>query len=521
MLRRGHIQASVRASVVVLIALVCLLLIGGTIYSTAAQGSKESKPVRLHAETFAADAGEQSASYPNCRFGVGGNVNGYDVIALNAGWYLDWSTQLSPMRPNGAEYVQVVRLQPDLYNGYTFTPTTATLQLVMGQNPGTTWLIGNEPDSPFQDRLAPEQYARAYHQLYYLIKQYDPSGRVGVGGIVQPTPLRLQYLDMILDQYEQVYGERLPTDFWNIHSFILREIDASDPEAFPNGPYAVWGAYIPPGITVTRGVLYTYSDMFSTAIFRHRLLDFRAWMRDRGERDKPLVITEYGELFPYPPDIEPPPYQDENGEYMTEARVAAFMISTFDVLRNLADAAVGYPADENRLVQRWLWYSVSDTNFGGPLFDPNTHARRPLGNAFYSYTRAISPGVDLLAVRVVADPPVISDTGQLQTTTLQATISNIGNISIAQPISVAFYSGHPPAGTLIGTQAITSVLDGCAETAKTSVTWSNLAAGAHAMYVVVDPNDEIAETNSLNNQIVGMFLVARQRAYLPAVSNNQ
>ncbi len=521
MLRRRQFQACVRASVVVLIVLVCLLLIGGTIYSTAAQGSKEPKPIRPHAETLAADVGEQMTNYPNCRFGVGGNVNGYDVTALNVGWYLDWSTQLSPMHPNGAAYLQVVRLQPDLYGGYTFTPTTATLQLIMDRNPGTTWLIGNEPDSPFQDRLVPEHYARAYHHLYYLIKQQNLSARVGVGGIVQPTPLRLQYLDRIRDQYEQLYDERLPTDFWNVHSFILREIDASDPEALPNGPYAVWGAYIPPGITATRGLLYTYADMFSAAVFRQRLLDFRVWMRDRGERDKPLYITEYGELFPYPPYIEPPPYQDENGEYITEARAAAFMTGTFDVLLNLADAAVGYPADENRLVQRWLWYSVSDTNFGGPLFDPDTHARRPLGDVFYSYTHAISPSVDLLAVRVVADPPVISDTGQPQTTTLKATLSNIGNISIAQPISVAFYSGHPPTGTLIGAQAITSVLDGCAQTAETNVTWSNLGAGAHAMYVVVDPNDEIAETNSLNNQLVGMFLVARQRAYLPVVSNNQ
>ena len=363
---------------------------------------------------------EQSANYPNCRFGVGGNISGYDVAELNIGWSIDWSARLNPNQPNGADYVQMVRLMPDLVTGYSFTPETQTLQMIMDQNPGSIWLIGNEADSPFQDDVLPEVYARAYHHLYYLIKTYDPSARIGTGGIVQATPLRFQYLDRVLDTYRQLYGERLPADLWNIHSYILREIDASDPEAFPNGPYEVWGAYIPPGIAATRGILYTYSDMFNLEIFKQRLLDFRTWMRDRGDRDKPLYITEYGELFPYPPDISPPPYQDENGVDITSERVASFMTSTFDILLNETDDAVGYPADANRLVQRWTWYSVGDVSFGGALFDPVSRERRPLGDVFYTYTQNISPSVDLFAVSTTADPAVIVDTGQLHTTTLRA-----------------------------------------------------------------------------------------------------
>ncbi len=502
---------------VILGALACLLFIGGTIHSTAAQGSTQPKPVRLDVETFVAGVGEQSANYPNCRFGVGGDVNGYDVTALNVGWHMDWSAQISPARPNGSEYVQMVLLEPAL-EGYSFAPDTATIQTILGANPGSIWLIGNEPDSPLLNNLLPEMYAQAYHHLYHLIKQDDPSARIGVGSIVQPTPLRFQYLNRFVEYYQQNYGEPPPADLWSVHSYILREIDASDPEAYPNGPYEVWGAYIPPGMTATRGILYTYSDMFSTAIFQQRLIDFRTWMRDRGYRDTPLVITEYGELFPYPPYITPPPYQDEHGVYITEDRVAAYMTRTFDVLLNLSDAAVGYPEDDNRLVQRWLWYSVSDPSFGGLLFDPTTRERRPLGDVFYTYTHAISPGVDLLAVRVVADPPVISDTGQLQTTTLKATISNIGNISIAQPITVAFYAGGPPTGSLIGLpQVITLGLSGCAGMAEISTTWSNLAAGAHSMYVEVDPGDAIAEMSDDNNMVAGFALVATQRFYLPAI----
>jgi hypothetical protein len=257
--------------------------------------------------------------------------------------------------------------------------------------------------------------------------------------------------------------------------------------------------------------------MFSTSIFQQRLIDFRGWMRDHGYRDKPLYITEYGELFPYPPYTQGGAYVDEFGVPITEQRVAAFMTATFDILRTLTDTNVGYPADANRLVQRWLWYSVHDTSFGGPLFDPTTTQRRPLGDIFYTYTHALSPSVDALAVRVVADPPAISDTGQLKTVTLRALVSNVGDVSITQPINVAFYAGWPPTGTLIGTRVITSALPGCAATALVSRTWSNLDAGAHWMYVEVDPADLIDETSNANNLAVGFALIATNRVFLPAI----
>ncbi len=464
-------------------------------------------------------AGGGVTHYPNCRFGVGGNVEGYDVAALNIGWHLNFGTEMAPAHPNGAEYVQVIRLSP-AFGGYVFAPPTSTLYAMLDQNPGSIWLVGNEPDSPWQDNLWPEVYARAYHHLYYLIKQRDPSARVGVAAIVQPTPLRFQYLDRVLKAYRQSYDEPLSTDLWNTHSYILREIDPLDPDAFdpvtnPDG-YEVWGAYIPPGLTVTRGLLYNYSDMFQPAIFQQRLMDFRRWMYERGYRETPLYITEYGTLFPYPPYIEPPPYVDENGVYMTEERTAVFMTSTFDILLHLSDPVIGYPADENRLVQRWVWYSVSHTGYGGLLFDPDTRARRPLGDVFYTYTHAIPPAVDLLAVRVTAGP--VFYTGQPQTATLQAMVSNVGNMAISAPITVAFYSGQPLAGTLIGIKVITSTVKGCAdETLHVSMTWPNLDAGRHPVYVQVDPDHAIAEANESNNTAVGWVLVATHRFFLPIV----
>ncbi len=457
-----------------------------------------------------------SANYPNCQFGVGGDTQAFSVTALNIGWSMDWAARLSPPHPNGAEYFQVVTIKP-VAGGYVFNPPTSTLYAILDQNPGATWLIGNEPDSPWQDNLHPEVYAQAYHQLYYLIKQRDPSALVAAGNIVQPTPLRMQYLDLVLQAYRQTYTESLPADLWSIHSYILREIDPADPQAVPNGPLEVWGAYIPPGITVTRGILYTYSQQYDLTIFRQRLLDFRTWMRDRGYGDKPLYITEYGTLFPYVPYITPPDYQDEYGVFMDEARATAFMTGTFNVLRQLSDANVGYAADGNHLVQRWLWYSLSDPSLGGLLFDPTTHVRRPIGDVFAAYTGAISPTVDLLAVRVVADPPVVNDQGEPVTIALKGLVSNIGNVSLTPPMTVSFYAGTFSTSTLLGVRQITLPLPGCGATAEVSVTWPNLAAGAHPVYIQADSANPSWETTLNNNRASGVVLIATHQVYLPTL----
>jgi hypothetical protein len=491
---------------------VVVSLLGAIRVSVASKLAETNPQISALARSFTPIAG---GNYPNCRFGAGGMVESYAVSSLNLGWHMDWSARSNPSHPNGAEYVQVVRLKSDL-SGLSFTPPTATLLAILSSNPGSTWLIGNEPDSPVQDNLLAVENAQLYRRLYYLIKEHDPSAQVGVGNIVQPTPLRMLYLDRMLESYQRTYGEPLPADLWSIHSYVLREIDPADPEAVPNGPYEVWGAGIPPGLTTTRGILYQYSEMFSLTIFQQRLLAFRAWMRDRGYGDRPLYITEYGTLFPYPPYISYY-WTDEQGGLMTEVRTAAYMTRTFNLLRQLKDTGVGYAADEYRLVQRWLWYSVSDPTYGGILFDPTTHARRPLGDVYAAYTGAISPEVDLLAVRVVTDPPVVSYTGGLVTVSLKALVSNVGNISITPPVTVSFYAGIPTSSTLIGRQVISRPIDGCAHTVWVSQTWPNLNAGAHPVYIEVDASNPSMETTRNNNRASGLALVATHRVYLPEI----
>jgi len=116
-----------------------------------------------------------------------------------------------------------------------------------------------------------------------------------------------------------------------------------------------WGAEIPAGLTATEGRLYTLRDNANPDIFRQLVVEFRQWMKDEGFDNKPLIISEYGVLMPsdYLADDIP------SGDQM----VIDFMRASFDFLVNAKDPTLGYPADANRLVQQWLWYSLNDQPF--------------------------------------------------------------------------------------------------------------------------------------------------------------
>jgi len=293
---------------------------------------------------------------PTERFGVGlntkyGDITDYDVGRLHIGWYSDWTYRLNPPRPNGIEYVHVIRVKEAAY-----PPDWDKLRQAIVNNPGSLWLVGNEPECIWQDKRTPAEYAVIYHEVYTFIKAQDPTAKVAIGGVVQPTPLRLQWLDMVLDEYQSRYGTKMPVDVWNIHNQILRE-------KRPPGPDS-WGCGIPYGLDAEEGRLYEVQDNDNLQYFIEHIVAFRQWMKEKGERNKPLIISEYGILMPV--------------EYgFTVDRVNTFMSNTFDYLLTAKDPELGYPEDENRLVQRWLWYSLNDKpydlstgeGFNGSLFD--------------------------------------------------------------------------------------------------------------------------------------------------------
>jgi hypothetical protein len=175
---------------------------------------------------------------------------------------------------------------------------------------------------------------------------------------------------MVWDAYQAAYTETMPVDVWNIHNMILREKEGE------------WGCGIPSGITATQGVLRGVQDNDRMDIFTQQVVDFRQWMKDKGEGDKPLIISEYGILMS--------PFHG-----FGESRVLAFMQNTFDYLTTATSGGLGYPADGSRLVQRWAWYSLNDCvwgtaycgarGFNGNLFDPETRQITAYGLFYGSY----------------------------------------------------------------------------------------------------------------------------------------
>jgi hypothetical protein len=434
------------------------------------------------------------------RFGVGlaGSVDEilqYDLAALGAEWYLNWGAAMDPPHPNGVAFAQTIRLSqgaPVLSEGQ--------VRALVRANPGALWLIGNEPDCVWMDNTTPEAYAEAYHALYQWIKSEDPWAQVAFGGMVQATPLRMLYLDRVWEAYLDRYGEPMPVDVWAVHGFILREA--------PTG----WGAGIPPGLEAYAGLGMDYEirDHDDIGIFAEQIVRFRRWMADHGQRDKPLLVPEYGILMWS--DII-----DEDGEDFSDDRVIDFMYATFDYFRTAADPDIGYPADGNRLVQAWAWYSLDDNTYrdgqvvgegyNGDLFTGDgTKTLTALGQAYADYVRnrvPAGPGyIDLWPIRFEVEMADLT-WGEVVTLPLTAEVANNGTLT-ATDVTVEFWEGLPgPHGTLLNPpQVLLRVPPRYQGTGIASVGWTTLVSGTHTLWVVVDPESAVPESTEGNNRRV-------------------
>ncbi len=418
-----------------------------------------------------------------CRFGVAsvGTSEGYDIAGLGVGSYLDWGAVTNPSLPKGVEYIRVLRVRDDLY-----PETLANLPGWVEANPGGVWMVGNEPDTFYegQDALWPEIYADRYYKLARIIRRLDPTALIGFGTIVQPTPIRIHYMQRAWNQLAADAGgtgeaSRL-IDIWSIHAFILNEQCGN------------WGTGIPPGFFCTDpdAVRITdFDDTHDIAIFEPRIAAFRGWMAEIGERAKPLWITEYGSLFP-PVNQPDPPYYYEVSDELT----AAFMVDTFNYMLSASDAATGMPADGDQLVQRWYWYSLNDHryHYGGSLYNPDYPLYGDLitlvGNSFINYQADHLVPVDLYPINLTISP---ISYGPGRTTVNYRMEMEIGNslFNDATCAQVSVYDGEPGnGGALIAGPLPASAVRADFGNGKAAAYWMGVEPGSeHNLCVVVGP----------------------------------
>lgn len=421
-------------------------------------------------------------------FGVTTDVAHFDLTPLHAGWYVNWGAAERLAHPAGLDFAQIVRV------GARISPDLDTLGRIARANPGSLWLVGNEPDCIWQDNVTPERYAEQYHAVYTALRAADPTCRVAIGGVVQATPLRLEWLDRVWSHYQQTYGVEMPVDVWNVHGFILQELRYS------------WGCDIPPGIDATQGMLYGVDDHDDMEIFRRQIIAFRQWMAGKGQRDKPLIVSEYGILF-------------HEGLGYTYERAHAFMLATFDFFLHGTDTQLGYPADGNRLVQRWAWYSLDDTSFEqqqymtwSALYDPfPPYAIRQMGRDFGAYAGAlVTPYVDLQPARLDILPAQTPTNGQPVTLTLQVTVRNAGNTASQGPVAVVWREGDVD----LGTSQIAAAPSRYAGERLAVFTTTSVMSGPKTIVAHVNPAGNVPEWDLTNNVISATLAARWPRLYL-------
>ncbi|MCS6826239.1 MAG: hypothetical protein NZ553_06480 [Caldilinea sp.] len=450
---------------------------------------------------------------PLCRFGVNhhgqpGLTSISGIGSLNAGYFIDYSADATA-KPPGMQQLRMVRLKQFNKNStnYTVSPSLSTITTIAQANPGSFWLIGNEPDRIYyQDDLTPAAYARAYHELRQAIKAADPTAILVPGNIVQASPVRLRYLDLVLAEHRAAYGAEMEVDAWGIHAFVLNEKPGE------------WGADVPRGVSPEGAWVLRTDQNADFGLFQQQIVAFRNWMYRNGYRNKPLYITEYGVLMPDGYGYGP----------FSPAEVSAYMTRTFDYLLNATDLKLGYPADGYRLVQHFSWYSINDKarwggggwqGFNGYLFDPDLgNQRSPMGDAYANYTAQLPSKTDLLITNIRFSPPAPPASKGPVTVTIQVDVGNAGNTVSAKDFTLRLYLGDPDqGGTFLTGAEFSGALKGCGDSRTFEYIWPNVAPGEYEIVAVIAPGVGVTDVQSLNNRLSRLFFFATDQVHLPLV----
>lgn len=163
-------------------------------------------------------------AYGDARFGVTLTGDPQQLATLGTRWFITYSAIAPATMPPGAVFVPYVQLHAN-------QPVPAGLSAEVAAAPGSSWLIGNEPNvtgSPGE--LTGDQYARLLHDAAAIIKQTDPTATIVGPNILNfdftctgcpGYPSGHAWMDDFLAAYQNDYGTLPPIDVWSIHTYPL------------------------------------------------------------------------------------------------------------------------------------------------------------------------------------------------------------------------------------------------------------------------------------------------------------
>ncbi len=468
----------------------------------------------------------------NCRYGVTTSPEtSFIVPIIGAGVFYRWSAVWQgPLPENGAELMHMIRPRQRktstgeyLPEWYSKIRLDEDLAEIIRSDPGAVWMVGNEPErgpnpgetyTPRTDDIHADIYAEAYHDIYHFIKGVDPTARVANAGLIQITPMRLQYLDMMWDAYLQKYGVPMPVDVWTMHAYVLPELtQTGEPN---NIASAALGTDLALGkrdsgrdaSKCADPDVYCYAEHDDPSLLEEQVVAMRQWMKERDQQDKPLVVTEYGTLYQYfIKEDGTCRIRDDNGECFTPERVSKFMLETFDYFNHARDPNLGMTTDNNKLVQQWIWYGAWNWDVASAdLLLNDLQTLSLMGETFrdhvYAEPRAVNLTIDGVTGTVKAQG------GGTATAQLSASFRNNGNIAIQKPFTVTFYEDAALTQAIGSTRVAPDILGCATKRYSAKLDWEGLSTGKHQFWAKIDSSNVINESNESDNRGSGQVTVS-------------